>query len=234
MTSKSHYYLGLYLLSGELYRAESMEQAAFLYGCVEPDFNPGTYIKGSLHGQKLRGHNFPNMLPCIHRLLEKLQFMEPSGVLYFYRLGKLTHYLTDAFTYPHNSAFCGSLKDHIKYEAELEPLFLHSLLQCRMPSENDCYGDPYTLFLEAHQDYLCSEMGKQRDIAFALRVVPGIVHVVFGQTSLVSAEVAKQEVLSANALQTGEKFSIPAFALHEEEIYQELLAQRRTRPEESA
>lgn len=198
MTSKSHYYLGLYLLSAELYRAESMEQTAFLYGCVEPDLNPGTYLKGSLHEQKLRGHNFPNMLPCIHRLFEKLQCTEPSGVLYFYRLGKLTHYLTDAFTYPHNSVFCGSLKDHTRYEAELEPLFLQSLSQRRMSLENDRSGDPYTLFLKAHQDYLCSEMGKRRDISFALRTVPSIVHAVSSQTLLVPAVAVKQEVLYEN------------------------------------
>lgn len=197
MTSKSHYYFGLYLLSAELYRAESMEQTAFLYGCVEPDLNPGTYLKGSLHEQRLRGHNFPNMLPCIHRLFEKLQCTEPSGVLYFYRLGKLTHYLTDAFTYPHNSAFCGSLKDHTRYEAEMEPLFLRSLSQSRMPLKNDCSRDPYTLFLNAHQDYLCSEMGKQRDISFALCAVPSIVHAVSRQRFSMPAAV-KQEVLYEN------------------------------------
>lgn len=44
----------------------------------------------------------------------------------------------------------------------------------------------------------------------------------------------QQEVWSANALQTGEKFSIPAFVFHAEQIYQELLAQRRIPQEESA
>lgn len=198
MTSKSHYYFGLYLLATELYRAESMEQMAFLCGCVEPDFNPGTYLKGSLHGQKLRGHNFPNMLPCIYRLFEKIQCTEPSGVLYFYRLGKLIHYLTDAFTYPHNSVFCGSLKEHIRYETELEPLFLHRLSQRPISLENDCSSDSYTLFLKEHREYLCSEMGKQRDIFFAMRVVPSIVHTVSRQRLSMPAEVLKQEVLYEN------------------------------------
>lgn len=44
----------------------------------------------------------------------------------------------------------------------------------------------------------------------------------------------QQKVWSANALQMGEKFSIPAFASHAEQIYQELLAQRRIPQEESA
>lgn len=45
MKLKSHYCFGLYLLSGELYRAEGMEQTAFLYGFIEPDLNPVTYLK---------------------------------------------------------------------------------------------------------------------------------------------------------------------------------------------
>lgn len=44
----------------------------------------------------------------------------------------------------------------------------------------------------------------------------------------------QQEVWTANALQMGEKFSIPAFAFHAEQIYQELLAQRIIPQEESA
>lgn len=199
MTSKSHYYFGLYLLSTELYCAASTERTAFLCGCVEPDFNPGTYLKGTLHGQKLRGHNFQNMMPYIHRLFEKIQCAEPSGILYFYRFGKLTHYLTDAFTYPHNSVFCGSLKDHRRYEAELEPLFLQSLPQSPISLENNCSSDPYTLFLKAHQDYLCSEMGKQRDIFFALWAVPCIVHTVSIQRLSLKATVLKQEVLYENS-----------------------------------
>lgn len=198
MTSKCHYYFGLYLLSSELNSAGITEQTAFLYGCMEPDFNPGTYLKGSLHGQKLRGHNFQNMLPCIHKLFEKIQCAEPSGILYFYRLGKLTHYLTDAFTYPHNSVFGGSLRDHMRYEDELEPLFLRSFSACPIPRKTERSGDPYEMFLEAHQDYLHSEMGKQSDISSALRTVPCIVHAVSGQKDSMPMAVLKKEVLYEN------------------------------------
>lgn len=44
----------------------------------------------------------------------------------------------------------------------------------------------------------------------------------------------QQEVLSENALRTGEKFSIPTFACHAEQIYQERIVQRRIPKEESA
>ena len=195
MTSKCHYCFGLYLLSSELNCTTITEQIAFLYGCIEPDLNPGTYLKGSLHGQKLRGHNFRNMLPCIYKLFEKIWHTESSGILYFYRLGKLTHYLTDAFTYPYNSAFCGSLKDHMRYENELEPLFLQSLSVCQVPWKKERCGDPYRMFLEEHRAYLHLKMGKQSDISFVLRSVPCVVRTVFDQTLLRQTAVLKQEEL---------------------------------------
>ena len=37
----------------------------------------------------------------------------------YYTLGKLTHYLADAFTYPHNDHFSDSLMDHHRYESDL-------------------------------------------------------------------------------------------------------------------
>ena len=198
MTTKSHYQFGLYLLTMIPGYLTSAEQTAFLCGCVEPDYNPGTYLKGSIHGQKLRGHNFPNMLPCMHRLFEKIRYTQSPGILCFYRLGKLTHYLMDAFTYPHNSVFYGSLKEHIRYEASLEPLFLQSLSQHPFSWEDDGSGNPYTLFLKAHHAYLCSDMGKQRDISFTLWMVPNIIHAVSSQMLSMPVVRSEQGVLYEN------------------------------------
>ena len=194
MTTKSHYYFGAYLLSSGLNGINKLEKASFLYGCMEPDFNPGTYLKGSVHVQKLRGHNFQNMLPCIEKLFEKIEHHKPFGILYFYRLGKLTHYLIDAFTYPHNSIFCGSIKDHILYEAKLQELFICSLKKCQMPLDNQSYENPYMMFLKTHKEYLSMEMGEERDIYFAQCVIPNIVYSVYAQSFYLS----KLEVLYEN------------------------------------
>lgn len=60
MTTKSHFLFGKVLLEQGLPLCSRAEADAFLLGCVEPDYNIATYLKGSMHGQKLKGHNYSN------------------------------------------------------------------------------------------------------------------------------------------------------------------------------
>lgn len=176
MNSKSHYCFGAYLLSEGYDSLSALERDAFLLGCVEPDWNPGTYLKGSLSGQGLRGHNFYNMMPFLKNLFWKLARERKPGVLFYYRLGKLTHYLTDAFTYPHNPTFSGTLKEHLRYESALEPLFLERLSSEKILLRTGKPADPFALFLREHRAYLNEKAGTQQDISFTVRVIPCIVY----------------------------------------------------------
>ena len=175
MTTKSHYYFGLFLLQYEIHFCTKLEQYAFLFGCVEPDFNVTTYLKRASHGQRLRGHNYPNMLQTVRRLFQKLQNWETERFLFYYRMGKLTHYLTDAFTRPHNLEFSGSLRAHIKYENELENEFLESLSNPYLPDKVLECKELYHYFLEKHQEYRYEMAGRETDIHFTLQVIPDIV-----------------------------------------------------------
>lgn len=56
MTTKSHYDLAVYLLGNYAHFSSDSANAAFIFGCVEPDVNVTTYLKGSLILQPLRGH----------------------------------------------------------------------------------------------------------------------------------------------------------------------------------
>ena len=42
-----------------------------------------------------------------------------------YLLGKLIHYIADAFTFPHNNVFKGNLVQHCKYENKLHQAYLN-------------------------------------------------------------------------------------------------------------
>ena len=179
MTSKSHYYLGLYLSDMIFEDLNDMERAAFLYGCVEPDLNPGTYLKGTLCGQqKFRGHNYPNMLPCVEHLFDRLQNTKHVGIRYYYRMGKLAHYMTDAFTYPHNQTFHGTLKEHVQYEAAMEPVFLQTLQERRDTEVTAGEWDGYDFFRKSHERYLMESRGVHGDITGTLRVVPHVLAVI--------------------------------------------------------
>ena len=46
MQTKDHLALGLGLLAGTQDEGLEKHKRAFLFGCVEPDFNPLTYLRG--------------------------------------------------------------------------------------------------------------------------------------------------------------------------------------------
>lgn len=124
MKCKSHALLGRYLVRQYLEEASSLQIRAFLIGCIEPDKNPATYLKGSLRCQWLRGHNWGNAQRYMQRITNRLERCRKMRFWDFYSLGKLVHYITDAFTYAHNEEFTANLKDHQAYEQKLQTYFL--------------------------------------------------------------------------------------------------------------
>ena len=144
MQKRSHRLLASALLrSQQGFHAKRFE-LAFLFGSFQPDCNPLTYLKGSWRGQKLRGHNFSNSQLYIYTRIHRLQRRTHWTMWQYYTLGKLTHYLADAFTYPHNDHFSDSLMDHHRYESDLR-LYLEGYLaqqQLRMETARRCRAPP--------------------------------------------------------------------------------------------
>ena len=124
MRAKSHHALGQYLLDRYLKQIPGFHARAFLFGCVQPDRNPLTYLKGSMRYQWFRGHNYPHTRRFIRRLSRRLENRQYWSVLDYYAMGKLIHYTADAFTYAHNADFDQSLSFHRKYEDALQKHFL--------------------------------------------------------------------------------------------------------------
>lgn len=124
MRGKSHQCLGQYLLGQYMRDISVIHKNAFLIGCVEPDRNPATYLKGSLRCQWLRGHNYRNARRFMRSISRRLERKVQWNAYDYYTLGKLIHYTTDAFTYPHNDTFPTGLSDHREYEMNLQEHFL--------------------------------------------------------------------------------------------------------------
>lgn len=127
MRGKSHISLGHYLLRRYLPDLPKRYCSAFLLGCIEPDRNPATYLKGSLRCQWLRGHNYRNAKRFMGRISLRLEQKKRWNLFDYYTLGKLIHYTADAFTYAHNESFTDKLSDHREYEAKLQNHFLDYL-----------------------------------------------------------------------------------------------------------
>ena len=118
MKQIKHYQLGLHLADQFIYDYSPIIREVFLLGCTQPDQNPFTYMKGSLRNQWLRGHNWKNSRRYIRKLIKRLESKITLNIWDFYTLGKLVHYLSDAFTFAHNDSFSGNLQDHRQYEME--------------------------------------------------------------------------------------------------------------------
>ena len=127
MRAKSHRCLGQYLIRHYMPQLPDLQTRAFLLGCVQPDKNPATYLKGSLRCQWLRGHNYPNAKRFITRIAERLEQKSHWNLYDYYTLGKLIHYIADAFTLAHNASFPVNLDAHRSYEAILQNHFLTCL-----------------------------------------------------------------------------------------------------------
>lgn len=167
MRGKSHRYLGQYLAQHYMEDIPKHHVRAFLLGCIEPDRNPVTYLKGSFRHQWLRGHNYRNARRFMRHISWRLEKKEKLNLFDFYTLGKLIHYTADAFTYAHNDTFSTDLGDHREYEAELQTHFLSCL-------QEDPEINPHTArtIMEAiyryHRDYREQPANISTDIRFSL------------------------------------------------------------------
>lgn len=79
----------------------------------------------------MRGHNFENSYAFIVKLINKIKANKLLGIMDYYKLGKVIHYVADAFTFPHNKEFKGSLSEHCHYEG-----ILHNYMKAYLNENN--------------------------------------------------------------------------------------------------
>lgn len=142
---------------------------AFLLGCVEPDYNPLTYLRGFIHYRAFRGHNAENAQAHILKCLEKFQSGGPCSAFDYFTLGTLIHYVADAFTFPHNAEFQGGLRDHVIYESKLHQVF-SGRLSCTESRINAGRPNSLRLFFEnAHGAYSAAPHSMETDCDYILQ-----------------------------------------------------------------
>mgnify|MGYP003303133540 CR=1 FL=1 len=168
MRGKSHIALGHYLLNRYLPDLPRRYRKAFLIGCIEPDRNPATYLKGSLRCQWLRGHNYHNARRFMRRISLRLEQKEALNLFDYYTLGKLIHYTADAFTFAHNERFPENLTEHREYETQLQNHFLKFLQDCPQVSVR-LAGSIMDGISSYHREYASLDTDIHRDSHFALQ-----------------------------------------------------------------
>lgn len=178
MRGKSHRFLGIHLTHLLPSNTKQLHINAFLLGCIQPDRNPLTYLKGSLRCQWLRGHNYENALRYMERISARLERKTNWNLLDWYTLGKLIHYTADAFTYAHNRACPTCLKIHREYEETLQRHFL-KYLQGNPGLDIPAAKTVMEAIREYHETYLALPVNVQTDSQFTLRACHFILATLF-------------------------------------------------------
>ena len=182
MRGKSHSCLGQYLIHHYMPHTGILQQKAFLFGCIQPDRNPLTYLKGSVRCGWLRGHNYDNAQWFLRRISRRLEDRQALGLWDYYTLGKLIHYTADAFTYAHSRDFPHRLSRHREYETALQEHFLHHLRQHSAP-ETVSAGSIMGTIRYCRRNYLTQPQGIATDCIFSLQACCGIMAVFFHPAS---------------------------------------------------
>lgn len=172
MKSIDHFILGKNLSEKMLDNAGSAQRFLFVIGNVLPDKLPHTYLCRLAECEKYRGHNFNNTKNKVERYMNCLMSKNSLTGFDYLWLGILCHYVADAFTFPHNSNFPGTLKEHVQYEGilhdyvgdgHLENVIDYAVPQLPFLNSSMFLFDLYNLY---HLEYEKQEMGYENDIHY--------------------------------------------------------------------
>lgn len=130
-------------------------------------------------------------------MIDTLQKNKDWGIREYYRFGKLIHYLSDAFTYPHNENFSGSIREHRRYEAELHNrLQRYIFLKQCVPNESRCQSASEVVEL-LHRQYLKAETGKTTDVRYIVMATGTVYRMIMPETAYAGKQYAEVQYESS-------------------------------------
>lgn len=199
MRTADHMNLSRYIMDHMDAGASKLQKAVFVFGSIEPDINMLTYLRGSIHGEeKLRGHNYENVMKYMEKLTKKLEKGGMGTVRQSFLLGKLVHYVADSFTYPHNSIFPGNLKEHCQYETELHGYVNKMIASADVNMDSiDDELDIVEYLRELHDRYVSETPGCENDYGYITHAI-SVVTERFWQTESVSVPSMRDVAIACN------------------------------------
>lgn len=115
MRKKSHISLARFLVREVGDDVLRRRWKAFYVGSLLPDCRPSFLTVRHEYDE-----TFDLVERKIRRLIEEGAYLSEDSMRYMIDLGQIFHYIADYFTFPHNSNYPGSLKDHCIYEKYLK------------------------------------------------------------------------------------------------------------------
>lgn len=192
MRKKSHISLARFLVREAGDDVLRRRWKAFYVGSLLPDCRPSFLTVRHEYDE-----TFDLVERKIRRLIEEGAYLSEDSMRYMIDLGQIFHYIADYFTFPHNSNYPGSLKDHCVYEKYLK-FRLRSYIQ-----ENAaelCAGEGEKLYSveeildyirRNHQEYMEQFRSVEEDCEYitrvCLKVLAAMVYLVHGPVTAVVA-----------------------------------------------
>ncbi len=167
MRTEDHFFLTTYITRNS--GIKTWQRNLFLLGNILPDYNRLTYL-GPRSQFFSHGHSFKAQRRKIERFFRRPYRNTP---LWWYRTGKIFHYVTDSFTRPHNPEFCYNSPSHIAYELRLQEVFDRELTgrRWKIPAVT---GDPYYWLFRRHAYYMKHSRDIPEDCEYICTTIPAL------------------------------------------------------------
>ena len=175
MRKKSHICLAYYLINTVDNQMLDEHKKAFAVGSILPDCKPSFVTKRHTFDE-----TFDMVKGYIDRCSKEAFSFEDIKTAYYTRLGEITHYIADYFTFPHNKHFDGSLSEHCIYEKYLK----HGLKsyvksnECEMfyPSKKiESVRELCEFIEEKHKEYMQEKSTVERDCRYIVAMCTVVV-----------------------------------------------------------
>ena len=171
MRKKSHISLSRFLVVNIDKEELLKHRKAFYWGSILPDCVPSFLTRRHTYDETIY-----ILRKEIENLIENPNINNEFNRKFFRKLGVVTHYIADYFTFPHNKTFTGSLKEHCQYEEVLK----HSLREHVQTSECkrdrlketrfETIDELFDYIHEVHERYLLKISTVKKDIHYITNI----------------------------------------------------------------
>lgn len=176
MRKKSHISLAWYLMNSQGMESLKVHKNWFYFGSILPDCVPSFLV---------RRHSYEDSFPILEKEVKKLigHYNPQKGITSYCsrRLGVITHYISDYFTFPHNNNYPGGLAEHCSYEEDLKHAlrrYVHSdeAKRARQMNGNFKTTDEILSFVrQMHDEYMKIQSAVQRDCEYIVTLCHRVV-----------------------------------------------------------
>lgn len=175
---------------------------AFYFGSILPDLKPSFLTK-----RHTINDTFEDLISEIRLITVDYDINRGINSYYARHLGVITHYLSDYCTFPHNTVFKGSIKEHVYYEKDLKCSLKEYLSREDIKRDRDnnqklkTIDEIFQFIMKTHKEYLKALKVVHEDIQYIIDLCYKVVDAIlmFFEVALEKLEneiVRKREALA--------------------------------------